>query len=356
MGWLAFFLLLAHQASFSFPVILNTDIGADIDDTWALAQILCTDELALAMVVTEHGDTTGKARLVAKFLEQVGRAEIPIGVGKKTGDEAGPQAAWAEDYDLSKYRGGLREDGIEAMHEVIANATETVTLIATGPGTNIHELLKRYPGVVNKVNVIAMGGSIYSGYEGVPSPDAEYNIRTNVEASRAMLTADWDVTLAPLDVAGTLQITGGDYQDLLESIARADDPSTHIVTVLLANYRRWINEGQFHFVYDSHSSILSDVVPVALAHQPEFLKTEKMKLVVTDTGFTRQDPNGKEVTVALEWINRNRFIEQLIERLSGGVLNPYFPVEDEYADLRAERQQNNQNHTVPSGDQFGLEP
>lgn len=63
------------------PVILDTDIGGDIDDTWALAMLLNSPELDLKLVVTDTGNTTYRAKVAAKLLEVAGRTDVPIGIG-----------------------------------------------------------------------------------------------------------------------------------------------------------------------------------------------------------------------------------------------------------------------------------
>ena len=63
------------------PVIIDTDIGSDIDDTWALAMALGCPEIDVRMVVTCTGDTHYRAKIVCKFLERVGRTDIPVGIG-----------------------------------------------------------------------------------------------------------------------------------------------------------------------------------------------------------------------------------------------------------------------------------
>ncbi|HEC38499.1 MAG TPA: nucleoside hydrolase, partial [bacterium] len=56
-------------SSKKIPVILDTDIGMDIDDTWALGLILKCPELDVKLITTSSDNTTIKAKLVAKFLE-----------------------------------------------------------------------------------------------------------------------------------------------------------------------------------------------------------------------------------------------------------------------------------------------
>ena len=51
------------------PVILDTDIGEDIDDTWAMGFLLKCPELDVKLITTATDDTFLKAKLVAKFLE-----------------------------------------------------------------------------------------------------------------------------------------------------------------------------------------------------------------------------------------------------------------------------------------------
>lgn len=82
------------------PVILDTDIGGDIDDTWALAMLLRSPELDLKLVVTDTGNTAYRARVAAKLLEIGGRTDVPVGVGIHLADETGPQEPWVAGYEL----------------------------------------------------------------------------------------------------------------------------------------------------------------------------------------------------------------------------------------------------------------
>ncbi len=63
------------------PVILDTDIGDDIDDTWALVYLLKSQSLAPKLITTVAGNTKKKGKIVAKILKIAGRTKIPIGFG-----------------------------------------------------------------------------------------------------------------------------------------------------------------------------------------------------------------------------------------------------------------------------------
>ena len=94
------------------PVILDTDIGSDIDDAWALAFLLKSPELDLKLVVTDTGNTTFRGAVAAKLLEAAHRPDIPIGIGLHEGEDTGPQEAWLGSYQLSDYPGQVYQPGI----------------------------------------------------------------------------------------------------------------------------------------------------------------------------------------------------------------------------------------------------
>ena len=87
-------ILVLAAAATPVPVILDTDLGDDIDDTWALAMLLGTPQVDVKLIVTATSDTERKTRLVAKILEQMGRTDIPIGTGVRENDEKTHQDAW----------------------------------------------------------------------------------------------------------------------------------------------------------------------------------------------------------------------------------------------------------------------
>jgi len=105
-----------HSAGNSgkIPVILDTDICMDIDDTWALAMLLQSPEFDIKLITTAVGDTTAKTKVVAKMLQTAGRTDIPIGTGIAIGDmkNGHGQDGWVTDFDLSKYAGKIYPDGV----------------------------------------------------------------------------------------------------------------------------------------------------------------------------------------------------------------------------------------------------
>lgn len=132
------------------PVILDTDIGTDIDDSWALLMLLRSPEIELKLIVTADGDTTARAKIAAKQLELSGYDNIPIGIGKATCNPHMPQLPWAENYQLDSYKGGIIKDGISEMIDMIRESEQEITILAIGPLTNIGEALSRDPSIAKK--------------------------------------------------------------------------------------------------------------------------------------------------------------------------------------------------------------
>jgi inosine-uridine nucleoside N-ribohydrolase len=294
------------------PVILDTDIGGDIDDTWALAMMLRCPELDVKLVVGDTGPAEYRGKLLAKMLQVGDRTDVPVGLGLDF-PGGGAQMPWVEDYDLASYPGEVHEDGIDAMIRTIEAADGPVTLIAIGPVPNIAELLCRRPDLAPKVDFVGMHGSIARHHMDAPEPIAEYNVANNVPAAQAVFAADWrSITITPLDTCGNVILDGDRYQRVLAS----SDPLTQAA---MENYRIWAdrpnNEG---WDADVTTSILFDTVAVHLAYSRQWLEVETMPIVVTDDGFTKVEDDGKPMDVAIEWTDKDAFLDDLTRRLTEG--------------------------------------
>ncbi len=161
-------------------VILDTDIGDDIDDAFALALVLRSPELRLLGITTAFGDTELRARLVDRYLASVGRADIPVAAGVATphsGDLT--QGAYARQSKQIK----KHADGVKFLLDQIRAHPGQITLIAIGPEFNIQAAIERDPATFRKLKrVVLMGGSIYRGYDG-PTASAGLRIRSGTSTA-----------------------------------------------------------------------------------------------------------------------------------------------------------------------------
>jgi len=303
---------LASAAPRRIPVILDTDIGDDIDDTWALVLALKAPELDLKLIVTDFGNTEQRAKLVARVLELAGRTDIPIGIGSKENDEPGPQAEWVSGFDLAKYRGRILKDGVQALIDTAMASKEPMTLIAIGPPPSLAQALAREPRLAGKLRFAGMYGSLYRGY-GKPTPEPEWNVKARVPAARAVLGAPWrEAIVTPLDTCAVVKLTGERYA----RIRASRDP---LLRGLVEAYGVWCRNREWcakdpAFVAEK-SSTLFDTVAVYLALSSDLVRTETLGVRVSEEGQTVPDAAARQLSWAVEWKSLDAYEEWLTTRL-----------------------------------------
>jgi inosine-uridine nucleoside N-ribohydrolase len=295
------------------PVILDTDIGDDIDDTFALLMLLRSRELDLKLVVTDFGDTVYRARLAAKLLTAFGRKDVPVGVGVRQNEKPGSQAGWLGDYALSSYAGKVHEDGVQALIDTVMKSKETVTIIGIGPAPNLEAALQREPRIALRARFVGMYGSLHRGYGNAATPHAEWNVRSAVPAFRRVVTAAWPALLTPLDTCGVVKLTGAKWQKVLAS----QEPAAR---ALVENYRDFCQArpdicGKDLTRVDRETTTQYDTVAVYLAFSDALVKTEETGVRVDDAGMTIPDAAAPKKRWAVEWKDLGAYEDLLVERL-----------------------------------------
>jgi purine nucleosidase/pyrimidine-specific ribonucleoside hydrolase len=258
------------------PIVLDTDIGDDIDDLFALYLCLYHPRLELLAVTTAHGKVTEKARLVRKALRMVGRTDIPIGAGVAMSQERlargdSPEKAFHSHIDYV-----TAEDPEAAMQfssadsvlrEALGSATRPVTLISIGALSNIASALQFEPELKAKIEKIAiMGGETQRVMN-------EYNIWCDPEAADRVLSDGIPVFMGTFVQTERLRMT----MDQVEQEFRGDAHPSHTAlrecNRLWDMYRGW-----------KHGPILYDLVPIFYTADPA--------CVVTRKSFVRVELNG----------------------------------------------------------------
>ena len=302
------------------PVILDTDIGTDIDDTWALAQLLRSPELDPRLILTGAGNIDFRTAVTARYLQVSGRTDVLIGRGVQAWDTASShrnQEPWIKGYDLASYPGEILEDGVGRMIEVIESSPMPVTIIAIGPAVNLAAALARAPGIAARCRLVGMFGSFDVGYDGAKIPSAETNVRLVPDAFRQVMAAPWlDVLITPLDTCGLAILDGENYRRIWSATT---DP---MMRALIENYClfaprvTWMHCDFFAV----RSTVLFDCVAIYLAYAEGLVEIETVRFTITDDGFTRRDANGPYTArVALRWRNLAAFHDHLTSRLLGEV-------------------------------------
>lgn len=274
--------LCAAEGPRPIPIVLDTDIGSDIDDAFALALILRSPELDLQAVTTVSGDTQARARLAAKMLWVAGRGDVPVAPGEPGAGPAASQTAWAEGFSSPSL---LREPGVSLLKTKIEEGRGRVVVVAIGPLTNIAALMKQYPEVRKQIRqIVLMGGSFARGYSPGSGPTPEGNIASDVAAAQAVFSSGVPILMAPLDVTARLQL----YPSVLQ---RVFAQSTPLSNALRAVYALW---GQ-------PTPTLHDPMAVSLLIDRRLARTRAMAVRVDKDGMTReQTGKPKNAVVGIE--------------------------------------------------------
>lgn len=282
-------------------VILDTDIGTDIDDAWALAYALASaDTFELIGVTIADGDTPARAKIACKMLHRARRGDIPVAVGRATAvppERVDHQFTWAEDFT------DLRPTARPAADFIVETAKQhpgQVTLIAVGPLQNVADALRKEPQLGKYLKrVVLMSGNIHSS-TWQPWPIAEWNVVSATADAQLVYAAGLPLSIVPLD-ATTHVVLETPERD------RMRRRGTPLLNALESLYRLWLSRPDAKMT-------LHDQLAVAEAARPDafFLKKEVLKLIVDDKGFTRIDPErGTPVTVCF-WPKRKEFMEHFI--------------------------------------------
>src|ERR671924_696980 len=250
------------------PILLDCDPGHD--DAIALLLALASGEVELLGVTTVAGNQTLEKTTAnaIRVLELAGRAEIPVAAGS-------PRPLARELHVAVNVHGETGLDGPDLppphaepsqQHAVdfLAERVDGVTLVATGPLTNVALLLARYPDT-RPERIVVMGGAIA---EGNVTPAAEFNIWADPEAAARVFGSGLDVTMVGLDVTHRALLTTAHAEHLRGAgrVARA-------VAELLDFY------GVFHReVYGFDGSPVHDAVAVAPVIDPTLLEVRRLNV------------------------------------------------------------------------------
>ena len=285
--------LLAQQrrdAANPEKVILDTDIGDDIDDAFALALAVSSPKLRVLGVTTAWGDTDLRARLALRFLVQTGHGGIPVSAGPRThSTNAFSQAHWAEAWPTPA--GGF-PNAIDFMRDMIRRYPGQITLIAIAPFSNVRALLDQDPVEFHQLQrIVLMGGSIHRGYGDLgylPShgPDPEYNVAMDIPAAKELFTSGVPIYMYPLD-STQLKLN----EVLRATLFSRDTPVTDALSGL---YEEWT------YTTNNPTPTLYDAMAVAAAIQPDLCPTRPMHIVVDDKGYTRVTAGEPNANVCLD--------------------------------------------------------
>ena len=290
----------APPTSAKTKIIVDTDIGDDIDDAFALGLALNSPKVEILGVDTAWGDTKLRARLVDRLLAETGHAAIPVAEGIPTQTKSPfTQAHWAEAGPPSK----AHPAAVDFLLEKIRQNPGEITLIGIGPLTNVGSAIERDPATFKKLKrVVIMGGSIHKHYDDLGyapdrGPEPEYNIYCDVAAAQRLFTSGVPLYVMPLD---STQLKLDETKRAL--LFRQSTPLTDALALL---YHQW---GQ-------QTPTLFDGMAVAYVVEPKLCPTQPFHIVVDEKGTTLADTSVPPNANACLTSDSDDFFRFLLPRL-----------------------------------------
>lgn len=287
----------------AIPIILDTDIGTDVDDAFALALVLASPELDLRGVTTVGSEPRMRAQMVCRFLTAVDRRDILVAAGAapQPVEEIEKQGRYANAPDdlRSRMVKPVKETAVEFLYRQLKSHQKEFTLVTIGPLTNIARLFREHPDSKPWIKrIVMMGGSVYLGYNGKAPPEVEWNIKCDIPAARAVFASGVPLVVAPLDATTMLKLEEPPRRQLFE----AKTPLTEQVRLL---YELWA----------ARTPTLFDPVAVALCFDEQFCTLENLRLEVDAQGRTRAVKGEANARVATA-IRRDDFLKWYVDRVA----------------------------------------
>ncbi|SFQ33751.1 nucleoside hydrolase [Salibacterium halotolerans] len=263
------------------PIIMDCDPGHD--DAIAIFLAAGSAEVDIQAITTVSGNaliehTTRNALIIA---EKAGLGHVPVAEG--AGEPLVRHAVTAPHiHGESGLEGPALpepEKSVDSRHavdltaELLLHAEEPITLVPTGPLTNIAWLLKRYPAVKKNIaGIVLMGGGSYGNW----SPAAEFNIYADPEAAHIVFESGLPITMAGLDL--THQALAGEEE---KELLRGADTNAAAFTAELLEYFA----GTYHSLFGFSAAPIHDACAAAFTIDENVFATEHLPVTVETRGI-----------------------------------------------------------------------
>jgi inosine-uridine nucleoside N-ribohydrolase len=289
-------------ASTPEKIIIDTDIGDDIDDAFAVALALRSPELQILGISTTFGDTETRAKLLDRLLADAGRTDIPVAVGTPTTARGTfTQQRYAKGGHFAR---ASHPRAADFILDQIRRYPGEITVVAIGPLVNVGALIDKDAQTFRKLRrVVLMGGSVERGYGDLGytkphGPDAEWNIKNDIPAAQKLFTSGVQIFMMPLD---STQLKLDEVKRA--AIFQAGTPITDALTLL---YHEWGQE----------TPTLFDPMTITFILDPQLCPVKPMHIVVDEKGFTRAEAGTPNAQVCTD-SNPEAFFHFYIPRITG---------------------------------------
>jgi inosine-uridine nucleoside N-ribohydrolase len=286
------------------PILLDTDLGSGVDDAFALALALASPEVELAGVTTVGEGAEDRAWMACRFLTAAGKRDVPVAWGR----DPQPAEPIANQIQYRRHPAvvfnrtakPVKESAVDFLYARLKDRRGELTVVAIGPLTNVARLLADHPDCKPWIKrIVIMGGAVKIGYDG-KAPAAEFNVKSDVLAARAVFASGVPLTVVPLDATVPLKLE----EPLRKKLFAACTPLTFQVQAL-------------YQLGDEPTPTLFDPAAVALSFSDKHFTLDDLCLEVDDEGVTRVGKGKANARVATA-VKADEFLKWYVERVAAG--------------------------------------
>ncbi len=181
------------------PVVLDTDVGSDVDDILALTMLIKAPEVDLVGVTTVYGDTHLRARIARFVCDALGTPSLPVIAGERETLTSRP--IWWAGHEgegipgLDQVRPPDDDNAPRFLQAMSRQYEGSLEIIAIGPLTNLARALLSDPAFARRIHCLTLMGGVYFS----PS-EAEHNIKCDPEAAQVVFQSGIPIVAVGLDV------------------------------------------------------------------------------------------------------------------------------------------------------------
>jgi len=294
-------------------IIIDTDIGSDVDDAMAIALAMKSPEVTIEGITTVYGDVDLRARMTKKMLQLGNKADIPVfaGINQPLLRNRDIWMAGHEGVGILTKEDELQYESKHAVdfivETVMANPGQ-ITLVPIGPLTNIAASFIREPELARNVKEIVLMGGVTRLGDNADLPDIEHNIVCDPEAASIVFGSGAPIVMVGLDV--TLKVIITEEEQL--ALERTGDPVNLALGRMMG---RW-----FSYV-GKRRTFMHDPLTVSLLIDRTLATTKRANVRVA---YDHRQKTGETVAVPAEDgnvqvcidVDPARFLQLLMERLT----------------------------------------
>jgi inosine-uridine nucleoside N-ribohydrolase len=283
------------------PILLDTDIGNDMDDALALALLLASPEIDLRGVVATGTEPGKRAMFLCRFLTMTGRRQTAVATGSAPPVErkmvAMHQYYYHPDVLFNRTTKPVKEPAFDFINARVRAQPKRVTLLATGPLTNVARFLSEHPKSAALVRRIVLCGE---------------NVKADAAAARKVFNSGVPLIVLLRDVTEKLTLSVADRKSIFA-------PATALSLQTQALFQ----------LTDERDPPLGDVLAAAVCLDERFCAYEDRNIEVDNEGvmqFGKGRPNAKVATK----VDREKFLKWYVGRMASCVApseRPAKPVE-----------------------------